>query len=392
MRPEPTTTLGIAYLRRGGRPFGIRLSDRLFHQYVIGQTGTGKSTLLERMAASDLRASVGLVLIDPHGDISERVRPFLCPQDRYWNVADPDSPYGYNPLTRTSAAFRPLVASGLIDALKKQWADAWGVRMEHLLRYAVLALLEQPRADLRDVMRLFLDKSFRASVVASITDEQVRRFWTSEYPALNIKTASDGVAPIANKLGAFLAHPAVRSAITEPKEPIRFRALMDEGGALIVNLAKGRVGADVANVLGGLLVASIGNAALTRHDLPEAERRPFFLYVDEFHSFTTLAFATMLSEVRKYGLGVILAEQYLAQAEAPVTEAILGNVGSVLCFRVGAFDAPLLSAALAPVAARDLMSLANYELFARIMVAGERTQPFSACTLPPIGPPTILAA
>lgn len=375
--------LGNAYRRRGSVPFGIRLRDRLLHLYIIGQTGTGKSTLLQSMIRQDAKVGQGLCLIDPHGDLAASLAPMLRPDDIYWHVADPLSPYGYNPLTHTTEPFRPLVASGLIDALKKQWADAWGVRMEHLLRYSLLALLEQPRSDIREVVRLFIDRPFRNQVIERVRDPQVRQFWTVEFPAMNYKTAVDGVAPIANKLGALLAHPIVRQAICEPERPIRFRKLMDEGGILIVNLAKGRIGADIANVLGGLWVASLMNAALSRHDTPEAGRTPFMLYVDEFHSFTTLAFASAMAEVRKYGLGVTLAHQHIEQADPAVYEAILGNTGSILTFRVGAFDAPKLATQLATAAVPDLLNLANYESFARIMVDGEKTKAFSVRTWPP---------
>ncbi|MCB2052417.1 MAG: type IV secretion system DNA-binding domain-containing protein [Novosphingobium sp.] len=357
--------------------------DRMLHLYIIGQTGTGKSTLIANMVQQDIAAGNGLCLIDPHGDLAESLAPHLGPNDLYWVVADPNSPYGYNPLTRTSETHRPLVASGLIDALKKQWKDAWGVRMEHLLRYAVMALLEQRKADLRDVIQLFIDRKFRAQILAAVQDPQTRHFWEQEFPAMNYKTAVDGVAPIANKLGAFLAHPIIRKAITEPEIPLRFRRIMDKGGVLIVNLAKGRIGNDNANVLGGLLTASFFNAALSRHDLPEAERQPFYLYVDEFHSFTTLAFADTLSEVRKYGLGVILAHQYAEQAEPVIQHAIFGNVGSLIAFRVGARDASIIAQQFVPLSPLDLLNQANHDAFARVMVNGKRSRAFSISGFPP---------
>ena len=268
-------------------------------------------------------AGQGFCLIDPHGDLAGAVSAFAGPEQVYWNVADPDCPYGYNPLSYVAATSRPLVASGLIETLKKQWSDAWGARMEHLLRFALLALLDRPGSSVADIMPLFLDDGFRRQVVASVGDGQVRDFWTKEYPALRYKSSSDGVAPIANKLGGFLAHPLVRKAICDPEKPLRFRQIMDEGRVLIVNLAKGRLGADISNLLGGLIVSSIANAAYSRQNVPEAARRPFFLYIDEFHSFTTAAFADMLSELRKYGLGVVLSHQHMAQLEDNVREAIL---------------------------------------------------------------------
>ena len=377
---EHIVKLGDAYSRYGDFPFGIRLADRLMHLYIVGQTGTGKSTLLQHLARQDAQRGTGFCLIDPHGDLAAGLGASIKTPHTNWNVADPASPYGYNPLTRVSAQYRPIIASGLIDTLKKQWSDAWGVRMEHLLRYAILALLEQPRADIRDIVRLYVDKGFQRSVVDRITDEQVRHFWTQEFPNMNYQNAVDGVAPIANKLGAFLANPVVRKTICEPDKPLRFRQIMDKGEALIINLAKGQLGADTTNVLGGLIASSVMHAAFSRHDQPEHERRPFMLYVDEFHSFTTSAFAGMLSETRKYGLGLTLAHQHIVQTDREVFEAVLGNVGSLMIFRVGAEDAPTFSRQFGGVSVQDLINQPNYRAFVQLMVKGQKTKPFSATT------------
>lgn len=380
---NPVTGLGMAHSRYGDHAFGMHLQDRFSHLYVIGQTGTGKSTLLLNMAMQDARRLTGFCLIDPHGDLARSLTSSLEDDHIYWDVADPNSPFGYNPLTHTSAALRPLIASGLIEALKKQWAEAWGVRMEHLLRYAILTLLELPQTDLRDILRLYLEKDFRAHVLARVTDPNVLQFWTKELPAMNYKNAADGLAPIANKLGAFLAHPTIRKAICEPETPLRFRQIMDEGKILIVNLAKGQLGADVADVLGGLLVSSITHAAFTRHSIPEADRRPFMLYVDEFHSFTTETIADLLSETRKYKLGIILSQQHTTQASASVLASIFGNAGSLVCFRVGASDAPALARQLGKVDPNDLITQPNYRAFVRLMVNGEQTKAFTMNTTPP---------
>lgn len=379
---NPITVLGDAHSRRGRFPFGIRQADRLQHLHIIGQTGTGKSTLLKTLIVQDIEAGRGLCLLDPHGDLAREIGTEFSERCLYWDVADPACPFGYNPITPTSAAFRPLVSSGLIDALKKQWIDAWGARMEHLLRFAVLALLEQPRADLRDIMRLFFDSDFRKEVVARITDPQVLEFWTTEFPKMNYKTAADGVAPIANKVGAFLAHPIVRKSVCEPEQPLRFRKITDEGQVLIVDLSKGRLGTDTSNVLGGLILSSFVNAAYSRQSLPEGQRRPFFLYADEFQAFSTSAFASALSELRKYGLGLILAHQHAAQLDPMILEAVFGNVGSMICFRVGATDAPLVASQLGDVFPRDLVRLPNYEAQVRLMVNGEKTKSFTMFTHP----------
>ena len=376
--------LGLAHHRyRGGVEFGIGQSDRLLHHYIIGQTGTGKTTLLANMTKQDAEQGTGFCLIDPHGDLARQLSAHLGADHIYWNVADQHSPYGYNPLTSTSAALRPLVASGLIETLKKQWRDAWGARMEHLLRFAILALLELPKTDLRDILPLFLDRTYREQVISRLTDPQVIRFWREEYRAMNYKTSMDGVAPIANKIGAFLAHPVVRAALCDPLEPLRFRTLMDDGAAVIISLAKGQLGADTANVLGGLLVSSITNAAFTRHTLAEHARKPFFLYVDEFPTFSTTALADTLSEARKYALGLVLAHQHTSQADPDLLQSIIGNVGTVMVFRIGALDTPLLLRQLEAVTEHDLIHAPNYRAFVQLMVHGVKSRTFSASTFPP---------
>jgi DNA helicase HerA-like ATPase len=378
------TILGLAYQRyKDPFPFGLTQRDRLLHQYIIGQTGTGKSTLLLNMAQQDATNRRGFCLIDPHGDLAETLHNSLTREHIYWDVTDPDCPYGFNPLKRVSERYRPLVASGLIEALKKQWPDAWGARMEHLLRYAILALLEQPSADLRDIMKLFTYKGFRRQVIDAVTDPQVQFFWKYEFPAMNYQSSADGASPVANKLGAFLAHQSVRVALCEPKEPLRFRPLMDEGQVLIINLAKGRLGADISNVLGGLITANLMHAALTRHGLPELARRPFFLYVDEFHNLTTKSFAGLLSEARKYGLGLVLAHQHLSQTDQDVRDAILGNVGTMVVFRVGSQDTALFERLLPPFTAADLQNQPNRRAVIRMMKDGEPQRAFSASMYPP---------
>jgi len=384
MHSPYTPTIGTADRRYSQIKFGILMPDRLLHQYLIGQTGSGKSTLMGNLLYQDAEAGVGCCLIDPHGDLARTLSGSLNTPHRYWCVADPTCPYGYNPLTPASALHRPVIASGLIDALKKQWSEAWGPRMEHLLRYAILALLEYPRADLRDIVRLFHDKDVRRAVTAEITDPQVREFWEKEFPSMSYKTALDGVAPIANKIGSFLSHPLVRKAVCEPKEPLRFRQIMDGGECLIINLAKGQIGNDTANVLGGLLVSSMMNAAFSRHDVSETKRRPFFLYVDEFTAFSSTAFASMLSETRKYGLGLVLAHQHVSQAEKSVFESIIGNIGTMMVFRIGALDTPLFVKQLEGVSSYDLTSQPNYRAYTQLMVHGMKSKTFTTITDPPL--------
>ena len=382
LQKHRVTLIGETLGRHPRKRFGIRQSDRLFHTYIIGQTGTGKSALLANLATQDARMRQGFCLVDPHGDLALEVHQAAGESAIYWDVADPDCPYGYNPLTYVKAAYRPLIASGIIETLKLQWADAWGARMEHLLRFALLALLSTLKATFADIMPMFTDKSFRSRVVSRVTDTEVRRFWQGEFPNMNYKNAADGVAPIANKLGAFLVHPVVRKAVCDPTTPLRFRRIMDEGGTLIVNLGKGRLGADIANILGGLIVSNVMHAAMSRQDQPPELRTPFMLYADEFHSFTSTAFVGVLSEMRKYGLGLVIANQYTAQLREEVLEAVFGNVGTVMSFRIGAHDAPMIAKQLGEIEPRDLINLGNHELNMKLMIDGVASKAFSAKTLP----------
>jgi type IV secretion system coupling TraD/TrwB family protein len=386
-RNDQSTKIGTSLGRKYFGPFGIHLPDRFLHMYVIGQTGTGKSTLLLNMMKQDIANDQGFCLIDPHGDLAEHVSTLAGPNQIYWNLADPDCPFGYNPLPYTAPEFRPLVASALIDTLKKQWSDAWGARMEHLLRFTILALLERPHSSIADIMPMFLDKDFRENVVNKIKEPAVKEFWTKEFPKMSSKRGPEGIAPIANKLGGFLAHPLVRKAICDPDQPLRFRQIMDEGKILIVNLSKGKLGADVSNILGGLIVSSIGHAAYSRQDIPEEDRKPFFLYADEFHSFTTSAFAGILSELRKYRLGLVLTHQYTSQVDKVVLEAVLGNVGTLISFRIGAIDAPIIARQFGEFNPYNLISLPNFEMLIKLMIDGTQSKVFSAKTILPDSKP-----
>ncbi|MEQ9316241.1 MAG: DUF87 domain-containing protein, partial [Henriciella sp.] len=284
--------------RNEGSKFGIKQDDRLSHFYVIGKTGTGKTTLLETLARSDIDAGRGFALIDPHGDLAERVAAYareVRPDDlRYLDVPDPDQPYGYNPMRRVPLDKVPLAVSGLMEALKKHWSDAWGVRMEHVLRNALFALLEHGHAKLGDVLRMLNDEKYRKSIAAELQNEPVKEFWEKEFEKYSFRYRADAIAPIQNKIGAFLADPTLRRLLTEPKEKLRFRRLMDEGRIVVVNLARGKIGDDSAALLGSLLVTTIGLAAFSRADTVEKKRRPFFLYMDEFQTFTTLSVAGMI--------------------------------------------------------------------------------------------------
>lgn len=370
---------------RTAKRFGIRATDRLYHTYILGQTGVGKTTLLQNILAQDIADGRGCALIDPHGDLAARVLA-TAPDARrsaitYLDIADPDFPVGYNPLMHVSEGRRPLVASGLMSVMEKLWSDAWGPRMEHILRNTLLALLDQPRAELSDVLSMLGDKQFRTRAIRNIENEQVRAFWEKEFSGYSERYLNEAIAPIQNKIGAFLADPRLRRFVSPKDGGMRLRKIMDEGGVLLVNLSKGRVGEDSASLLGSLIVTAIGLAALSRADMPEAARRPFFTVVDEFQNVTTLAFAEMLSELRKFGVGFVLAHQYLAQLDPAIRAAVLGNVGTVISFRVGPEDAHTLARQFAPrFSPLDLISLPNYHIYLRLMIDGAPSQPFSAVT------------
>ena len=368
--------------------FGIKQADRRHHMYVIGKTGTGKSTLLETMIRQDIGNDHGLALFDPHGDLIERLLVWL-PERRkgdliYFNVPDIAYPLGFNPLESVPPAKRSLAASGMVEVFKKIWADSWGPRSEHILRNALLALLDQPEATLADVLRLFDDPVFRRNAVDRVANRQVRRFWLREFETYPARFRAEAIAPIQNKVGAFLAHPVLHNILTQPKSEFDLRRVMDQGKILLVNLAKGKIGEDAAALLGALLVSRIGLAALSRADVPEGKRPDFFLYLDEFQSFTTLSLANMLSELRKYRVNLILAHQHLSQLDPQVRDAILGNVGSIISFRLGMVDTEILAKEFFPeFAPIDLISLPNHSIYLKLMVNGRVSNPFSAETLEP---------
>ncbi len=365
--------------------FGIRQADRLSHMYVIGATGVGKSTLLRALAQGDLNAGRGFALIDPHGDLAEQVRDAAHAGGRpylYLDAADPNQPYSYNPLRRVRDDKIPLAASGLMEAMKMLWHDAWGVRMEHLLRNSLHALIERDGSTLPDLLQLYTDKNFRQSVVARIRNDTVRSFWRDEFAHYPDRYRAETLAPIQNKIGALLTDPHVYRCFVDGPEPLRFRKLMDEGGILIANLAKGRLGTDSSNVLGSIMVATIAMAALSRAEAPADTRRPFFLFVDEFQSFTTLAFANLMPELRKMGCGIIAANQYLHQLAEDVRHSVLGNAGTLVSFRVGADDAAVIARFMQPrFGPLDLVNLPNHHFYLRLMIDGAPSVPFSGRVL-----------
>lgn len=362
---------------------GIAQADRLSHMYIIGKTGVGKSTLMEILLRQDIVAGRGFALIDPHGDLAERVWNWTpdALKDRitYLNAPDPTQPFGYNPLRRVRPERIPLAAAGILETFRKQWPQAWGVRMEHVLRNALYALLERDDASLPDILRLFSDKKFRKAVARKIENPIVKEFWTTEFENYPARLRAEAVAPIQNKLGALLADPTLFRILVAPASDIRLRALMDNERGLIVQLSKGELGEDACMILGGLMVTTLGLAAFSRANIAPDQRRPFFIYADEFQNLTTLSLVNMMSELRKFGTGLILAHQHLAQLEDGLRHAVIGNTGSVVAFRLGAEDAITIARELQPTfGPLDLLSLPNETAYCRLMLGGAPTQPFSA--------------
>ena len=384
---EQITPIAITNWRDIRKRFGIKERNRRGHMYIIGKTGTGKSSLMGNMMISDLAYGNGLALIDPHGDLAQTVLRFIPPRRAadviYLNPGDTEYPIPLNFLERIDPAYRHRIVSGLISVFKKIWHEFWGPRLEHLLRFALFTLLDYPESTLLDVTRLFTDNPFRAKVLAFVTQEAVRAFWQNEFDKYSPWLRSEAISPILNKMGQFLTNSPLRNIVGQKDNTFNLRKVMDEGKILIANLSKGAIGEDNCALLGAMLVTQIQLAALSRSNVREHERRPFYLYVDEVHNFLTQSFADILSESRKYGLNLVLAHQYVGQLKEEVRNAILGNIGTIISFRVGADDAKYLEREFAPVFDEmDFINLPNYHIYLKMMTNGVTSQPFSATTLP----------
>jgi len=383
------TPFAVTTFRNREKVFGIKTDDRRRHVYVIGKTGMGKTTLIENMVYSDIVAGHGVCYVDPHGDTAEKMLGWI-PSNRindviYFNPADISFPISFNVLEKVAPEYRHLIASGLVGVFKKLWADSWGPRLEYLLRNAILALLEFPDSTLLGINRLLIDKEYRKKVVAKVQDPVIRSFWTEEYTKYGPQFQVEAIAPIQNKIGQFLSTALIRNIVGQVKSSIDLRKAMDDGKIVILNLSKGRIGEDASALLGSMMVTKIQLAAMSRVDIPEEQRRDFYLYVDEFQNFATESFANILSEARKYRLNLIIAHQYIEQLGEVVQPAVFGNVGSMICFRVGAADAEFLENEFAPnILPEDLVNLPKYQFYLKLMIDGVSSEPFSAKGLPPV--------
>jgi hypothetical protein len=384
---ENISAFGLTNFRGINHQFGMLRTDRSRHVYIIGQTGAGKSGLLELFALSDIFHGHGYAIIDPHGDFAVDNMRFI-PGSRlkdvvYFNPADTAYPLGFNPLEVTNPEQKSNISSEVIGVLKRMFGESWGPRLEYILRYTILALLDRPTTTMLDITRMLTDKKFRKETLAYCNDTVVLQFWNVEFASWNDKFQAEAIAPVLNKVGAFTANPTIRNIIGQPKSTFNIREIMDEGKILIVNLSKGLIGEDNAAILGAFLVTKIQLAAMSRSDIPNiADRRPFYLYVDEFQNFATDSFATILSEARKYALNLTVANQYISQMTDTVRDAVFGNVGTMISFRVSADDAPILSKQFEPqFEPGDLLQMHNRHFIVNMVVGGEKTPAFSATTL-----------
>jgi hypothetical protein len=354
--------------------------------YAIGKTGMGKSTLLLNLVRQDIENGEGVALLDPHGDLAEKVFALL-PKERkkdliYLDVARRDNPLTFNPLEVPDSSKASLVVSSLMSVFKKIWGDCWGPRMEYILRNGLATLSAFPKANLVDLQRLFNDREYRKLILRYVEDRQVKSFWEKEFDVWTPRMQQEALSPIQNKIGQFLNNPLVKNIVGGRQSSFDLRELMDSGKILLVNLSKGKIGEDSSSLLGALLVTKIAMVALSRQDMPEEERRDFYFYVDEFQSFTTSGFIDILSEARKYRLNLVLTNQYLHQVDLEVMRAILGNVGTLISFRVGTEDAKILAEEFYPTFRQsDLVNLPAYCVYLKLMIDGNASQPFSADTL-----------
>ena len=397
---QKVTYIGKVDFRNKELPFGIRENDRTKHTYVIGKSGMGKSTLLENLAIQDINNGEGICVIDPHGSMAEKLLDHI-PESRikdvvYFSPSDNDHPIGLNVLEKVPADKRYLVANGLMSAFKKIFVDGDGkatfsARMEYVLNYIILALLENDNQTLLGINRMLFDKEYRKKIVANVTDPTVKDFWLNEYANYTEKTTQELAPGIQNKIGQFVSNPLIRNIIGQQKTSFNIRELMDNKKILIINLSKGKVGEGNANLLGSLLITKIYLAAMSRADIdPYAAEKlpPFYFYVDEFQNFANESFASILSEARKYKLALTVAHQYVEQMTDEVKSAVFGNVGTMIVFRIGATDAEVFEKEFAPYFIMDdFVNLSAHQIYLRLMIDGVGSNPFSAHTLDPIQKP-----
>lgn len=385
---DQVTIFAETNFRNQRRRFGIKQADRRYHMYILGKTGMGKTTLMENMIVSDFDKGNGVAVIDPHGDLVERLLNRV-PSRRindviYFNPADVDFPIAFNVLEQVTKDLQPLVVSGVISVFKKLYSEYWAPRQEHVLRNTLLTVMQFPGTTLHTVHQILTDLTFRGQITKTLEDKTIRAFWEKEFAGFDKRQRTEVISPILNKVGQFLSDPLIRHIVGQQKNRIPFREVLDHKKILLTNLAKGKIGEDNAVLLGSLLLTKLQLAALSRADISEETREDFYLYVDECQNFFTESVASMLAEMRKYRLNLVLANQHLDQLNELIRKAILGNVGTLITFRVGAPDAEVLKEDFLPqFAKQDFLNLPRYQIYLRLMIDGAVSEGFSANALPP---------
>lgn len=393
IKQEKAVYFGRTNFRGGNRIFGIKVPDRRQHMYVVGKTGTGKTTLIKNLAIQDIQAGRGLCVVDPHGELVEEILSQIPPERAgdiiYFNPADTEYPIGFNVLEAPDKQYKHLVSQGLIGIFTKIWANVWSARMEYILQNCILALIETPGTTLLGIQRILVDKDYRQRILGNVTDPVVKAFWVNEYETWRDQFRNEAIVPIQNKVGQFVSTSLIRNIVGQTRSSFDMFDVMNERKILLANISKGRIGEENSALLGAMLITKVQLASMERVRIPEDERQDFYLYVDEFQNFATEAFASILSEARKYRLDLIIAHQYLGQLVTETTtkvrDAVFGNVGTMVVFRVGAGDAEFLEKEFTPeFTIQDLVCLPNRCVYLKLMVDGVTSRPFSASTLPPL--------
>ncbi len=369
--------------RTDGKAFGMFQKDRLMHTYILGKTGAGKTNLLTTLILQDIIQGRGCGVFDVHGDLIKNILEHI-PSHRvkdviHLDIASPFLTYRYNPLKKVSEEKKSLVVGGLLDAFHKLWRGAWGVKLEHILRYILLTLLSLPKSDLSDIPRIIHDGGFRDKCIGFLENEEILRFWEKEFP----KYTKNDIIPILNKVGAFLAHPSIKRFLITNSKDISLRYCIDQSKIILIDISKGKIGADASHLVGSILITSFANASFSRIDTEENKRVPFHIFLDEFQNYTSPSISGILSELRKFKISLTLANQYLYQLDTDIKNAVLGNVGTIITFRTGQTDAKYLAQEFYPVfETSDFTSLENFNIYLKLMISGKPSKPFSATTFP----------
>jgi len=391
-RDKDTSFFGVTNYHNNFDEFGIARSDRRRHMYVVGKSGTGKSKLLELFISEDIKNGEGVAVLDPHGDLVDNVVRMI-PEHRkddviYFDPGDIEFPVAFNPLVKVDESLKMQMTVGFINIFKKLFGDNWSDRLEHVLRYTVLALLDSENTTVLSILKMLSDKNYRQTITARIKDSVVKNFWVNEFAGWSEKFDAEAITPLLNKVGQFVATNMIRNIIGQPDNKFNIREVMDQKKILLMKVSKGLLGEENSNLLGAMIVTQIYQAAMSRADTPEAQREDFYLYVDEFQNFATDTFEEILSEARKYKLNLTIAHQFVGQLSPSMIKTVFGNVGSMLSFRVGAEDAVVLENEYTPIfKVRDIINLAVRDFYTKMSVNGEVRKPFSGRTLDVVNPP-----